>query len=246
MSTEYKETSIKLAKIIYNISNGINLNDFNNMTPNELQNMIYDKIDKLLNEIDIPDNYSIDDMAEVYKILRDHNINLVLRDHNINLNSDDNDESNSRSDIFNELTSIIYTDDFINNRKNIIKSKSNVGDFFEIMGIDKEEFNNITMAELYPKLIDHYGLNEISNTRRLIELLSNRTIKPLNKNRIMCLERVKFNDKMENKECFICLSDYKNEDTLINLQCHHYSHSECMEKWLSITNTCPICRKTVE
>lgn len=152
MSTEYKETSIKLAKILYNISKGINLNDFNNMTPNELENMINDKIDKLLNEIDIPDNYSIDDMAEVYK---------VLRDHNINLNSDDNDESNSRSDIFNELTSIIYTDDFINNRKNIIKSKSNVGDLFEIMGIDKEQFNNTTMTELYPKLIDHYGLNEI-------------------------------------------------------------------------------------
>lgn len=86
----------------------------------------------------------------------------------------------------------------------------------------------------------------ISNIDHLIEYLSNTTSKPLEEDKIINLEKVKFEDKMEEKKCFICLSDFDKKSNIIVLPCSHYSHSNCMEKWLRLTNSCPICRKSVE
>lgn len=40
--------------------------------------------------------------------------------------------------------------------------------------------------------------------------------------------------------CPICL--HKNEKPF-SLDCNHSFHEECIQKWLNINNSCPICRK---
>lgn len=238
MTTQYREVSINLAKKFDDVIKSLNVNDFYNMKPNEMANVIRNKMEEVIDEIDIPDDFSVDDIAEIYKILRDRNINL------------DNDNSNETSPEFNiykELRYDVYTDDYINDRMNVIKSGEGIQGLFDLVGINEEEFNNKTMEQLYPNIIRYYfGLSYTLNIDHLIEHLSNNTRKPLHKDKIINLERVKFESKMENKQCFICLSDYTEEDILINLPCSHYSHSGCMEKWLKLTDTCPICRCTIE
>lgn len=47
----------------------------------------------------------------------------------------------------------------------------------------------------------------------------------------------------EEETCVICLEEYKNLDDVATLKiCHHDFHVSCIRKWLSIKNSCPICK----
>lgn len=44
--------------------------------------------------------------------------------------------------------------------------------------------------------------------------------------------------------CSICLMDYKETDVLLSLpECGHLFHLKCINPWLRLHPTCPLCRK---
>lgn len=45
--------------------------------------------------------------------------------------------------------------------------------------------------------------------------------------------------------CSICLGDYKDSDVRRSLPgCHHVFHSKCVDQWLQMHPTCPVCRSS--
>ena len=45
--------------------------------------------------------------------------------------------------------------------------------------------------------------------------------------------------------CPICLSEYCSEETLRCIpECKHCFHAECIDEWLRLNGTCPVCRNT--
>ncbi|CAN4109438.1 unnamed protein product [Withania somnifera] len=43
--------------------------------------------------------------------------------------------------------------------------------------------------------------------------------------------------------CSICLADYKNKDMLRLLpDCEHLFHLKCVDPWLKLNSSCPVCR----
>lgn len=42
--------------------------------------------------------------------------------------------------------------------------------------------------------------------------------------------------------CCICLINYEDEDELRELTCSHLFHKDCVDKWLKINATCPLCK----
>ncbi|KAG8193605.1 hypothetical protein JTE90_000238 [Oedothorax gibbosus] len=48
-----------------------------------------------------------------------------------------------------------------------------------------------------------------------------------------------------NKECQVCLNDYVEGDELRILPCFHEFHTPCIDPWLKINHTCPVCRVVV-
>ncbi|KAI5062362.1 hypothetical protein GOP47_0022901 [Adiantum capillus-veneris] len=46
----------------------------------------------------------------------------------------------------------------------------------------------------------------------------------------------------EDAVCCICLGKYKDGVDLKELQCTHFFHVECVEKWLKINASCPLCK----
>ncbi|MBA0617324.1 hypothetical protein Godav_026782 [Gossypium davidsonii] len=46
----------------------------------------------------------------------------------------------------------------------------------------------------------------------------------------------------EDAECCICLSAYEDGTELRELPCHHHFHCNCIDKWLYINATCPLCK----
>ena len=47
-------------------------------------------------------------------------------------------------------------------------------------------------------------------------------------------------------ECSICIEETKNNDIIVELNCNHVFHYNCIEPWFNISFTCPNCRKNQE
>ena len=51
--------------------------------------------------------------------------------------------------------------------------------------------------------------------------------------------------KPNDNTCPICLSEYRPKETLKTIpKCQHCFHIECIDEWLSLNATCPICRNS--
>ncbi|XWS19035.1 hypothetical protein CRYUN_Cryun32bG0096500 [Craigia yunnanensis] len=49
----------------------------------------------------------------------------------------------------------------------------------------------------------------------------------------------------EDAVCCICLAKYADDDELRELPCIHVFHVDCVDKWLKINATCPLCKSEV-
>ncbi|GAA6043093.1 hypothetical protein JCM8097_008420 [Rhodosporidiobolus ruineniae] len=47
----------------------------------------------------------------------------------------------------------------------------------------------------------------------------------------------------KDERCGICLCDYEDDDVVMQLECNHGSHEECLTAWLKDHANCPICRR---
>ncbi|CAH9102962.1 unnamed protein product [Cuscuta epithymum] len=50
----------------------------------------------------------------------------------------------------------------------------------------------------------------------------------------------------EDAVCCICLSKYEDDDELRELPCSHFFHAQCVDKWLKINASCPLCKFEIE
>jgi hypothetical protein len=46
-------------------------------------------------------------------------------------------------------------------------------------------------------------------------------------------------------ECPICLDNYQINRVVMNLDCNHVFHHDCIKLWLQNNNTCPQCRENI-
>jgi hypothetical protein len=44
------------------------------------------------------------------------------------------------------------------------------------------------------------------------------------------------------QSCMICLSAFQASETLRCLQCAHHCHAACLDEWLYIRASCPLCK----
>lgn len=45
--------------------------------------------------------------------------------------------------------------------------------------------------------------------------------------------------------CWICLSEYNSKETIRLIpECKHCFHADCIDEWLRINTTCPVCRNS--
>ncbi|PPR96238.1 hypothetical protein GOBAR_AA24422 [Gossypium barbadense] len=49
----------------------------------------------------------------------------------------------------------------------------------------------------------------------------------------------------EDAVCCICLAKYTNNEELRELPCSHFMHKECVDKWLKINASCPLCKNDI-
>nr|GMD21092.1 E3 ubiquitin-protein ligase RING1-like [Ipomoea batatas] len=65
---------------------------------------------------------------------------------------------------------------------------------------------------------------------------------PASKASILSLPSVEIGDGEENSECVICLEVWGLGGVGKEMPCKHVFHQNCIEKWLNIHGSCPVCR----
>ncbi|TYI08675.1 hypothetical protein ES332_A09G016400v1 [Gossypium tomentosum] len=63
---------------------------------------------------------------------------------------------------------------------------------------------------------------------------------PASKASIKAMPRIQVEES--GKDCCICLEEFEVDEEGRAMPCKHLFHSGCIEKWLEIHGTCPICR----
>lgn len=62
---------------------------------------------------------------------------------------------------------------------------------------------------------------------------------------IKTLNERKITKKETHSQCTICLENYKENDMARKLPCGHEFHSDCVDVWLRIKGSCPLCRTDI-
>ncbi|KAI3891927.1 hypothetical protein MKW92_009721 [Papaver armeniacum] len=57
------------------------------------------------------------------------------------------------------------------------------------------------------------------------------------------LERMRYLDGEDEVCCGICMEGIIGEDKVIKMKCSHILHSHCLERWLQVGYSCPLCRR---
>lgn len=53
--------------------------------------------------------------------------------------------------------------------------------------------------------------------------------------------------KSNDTTCAICLSEYQSKETIRTIpDCGHFFHAKCIDEWLKLNATCPVCRTSPE
>ena len=85
-------------------------------------------------------------------------------------------------------------------------------------------------------------LDDIKNDR-FIKIV----LKIHNISKVIYSELPFFTTYLPGEECSICTDKLANGKTIcVNRDCRHGFHCECIESWLDINETCPICRTPFE
>jgi len=45
--------------------------------------------------------------------------------------------------------------------------------------------------------------------------------------------------------CAVCMADFETAEELRSLHCTHHFHKDCIDKWLGVATTCPVCKGEV-
>ncbi|XP_011683664.1 E3 ubiquitin-protein ligase RNF126 [Strongylocentrotus purpuratus] len=49
----------------------------------------------------------------------------------------------------------------------------------------------------------------------------------------------------QSADCPVCMEAFKGDEAAKRLPCTHFFHPKCVETWLEMHNTCPVCRKSI-
>jgi len=100
----------------------------------------------------------------------------------------------------------------------------------------------------FPPSGDGSGLSFSQFLNRILELYEPRGNPPASKEAIETLPQILVDEKMlaESPKCTVCCEEFEKGKNVTKLPCNHIFDHACIESWLKMHNTCPVCRFELE
>ena len=124
---------------------------------------------------------------------------------------------------------------------------------FEFVSSDINEINFLDIINSYGTshtTFDSSFINDINNyisshnVEEILNLSLNTTNSIERGENSLEFESVLYNsiEQTEDKECAVCLSEFKDTDMVSVTKCSHIFHYDCIKEWSHYKNDCPMCR----
>lgn len=122
-------------------------------------------------------------------------------------------------------------------------------DIIRIVGLSDTTSVCISNSKFLPEIdVDLLNTNstagaiELKNYIGMREIAVGRIINSIRKYQIRFI-KIRIQDALKQQTCTICLSEIDRPERFVS-KCFHTFHSECIFKWVSIRNSCPLCNAT--
>ena len=167
------------------------------------------------------------------------NARMNRRSNIFNVNTNNNLNTSGRR-IFNVITVRNNNNNtrHSNNRNRRIRIRRHSNIHLNNLAINtNNNTNNTTNNNLNNNINYNYVVNNIEN-------INNNNINIVEDWILNLLPRSIINDvdKLKEKECAICLGNFKVSDEIMSIPCFHMFHSYCIKQWLAYEKICPICK----
>ena len=172
--------------------------------------------------VEKPDEYGMNNTL----LFLPSTVNYIRRDNNIN----------NRNSLFNYASGDIVTEILGQNNHNIFISQNFNNNYAPILGF-LSNHNNDTQFESLLNIIMSFDSIHKGNPPASERAINNLKKIEINENNINT-----FNEQV----CNVCLEIYKEGQISIKLDCGHCFHEKCIVQWLTMRNTCPVCRHELE
>ena len=165
------------------------------------------------------------------------------------LNNDTNDNNtndNTNDDNTNNLDDINNNSNDINNNSDDINNTTNINDIDDLSNFISNQSNNIvntytnidnsinSILNIFSTILNRINTDSQEELQDVIVTVEDNDLDKLNKYKL---------EEDLNIDCSICLSSMNKDDKIIELECCHKYHSNCIYKYLKEYNhKCPVCR----
>ena len=150
---------------------------------------------------------------------RELDLNQIINKTLINNTSNNNNNHNNNNPINNnnyEINNNHFLIDLINdlNEENELGNSLFINNNidFDRDPDDDEDYDSLSQKGIDTEMINRFPKNKIDDIK-----------------------------KLKDKNCVICLEDFKNGDETTTVPCFHIFHPICINKWFENHNKCPIC-----
>jgi len=88
--------------------------------------------------------------------------------------------------------------------------------------------------------------NRGMNEQQVNSLKKEKYVKPKKEEKEGVLEDGQEMEEVEEDKCAICLIEFQEGLDVRKLPCDHIFHPQCIDSWLEITSTCPLCKRDLK
>ncbi|CAK8536728.1 unnamed protein product [Lathyrus sativus] len=85
------------------------------------------------------------------------------------------------------------------------------------------------------------GVSSLETLFQELESTRKKGQPPASKESIEAMKRVEI-EESDHGECVVCLEEFEVGGVVREMPCEHRFHGDCIEKWLGIHGSCPVCR----